>query len=71
MLDGLAFLRIDDVPKGLEFLKSVMPDEATDLVKYFESTYVNGCPKILGKNIKELNLKIFRLLFHLLFGMFI
>lgn len=27
-----------------------MPDEATDLVNYFETTYVNGCPKILGKN---------------------
>ncbi|CAI6348009.1 unnamed protein product [Macrosiphum euphorbiae] len=50
MLDGLAFLRIDDVIKGLEFLKSVIPDEGTDLVKYFETTYVNGCPKILGKN---------------------
>jgi len=27
-----------------------MPDEATDLVKYFESTYINGCSKIIGKN---------------------
>jgi len=50
MLDVLAFLRIDNVTKGSEFLKSVKPDEATDLVKYFETIYVNGCPKILGKN---------------------
>jgi len=50
MLVGLVFLRIDDVTKGLELLKSVMPDEATDLVKYFESTYINDCPKIIGKN---------------------
>ncbi|CAI6355873.1 unnamed protein product [Macrosiphum euphorbiae] len=41
MLDSLAFLPIYDINTGLNYLKSVMPEEATDLVEYFERTYVN------------------------------
>lgn len=43
MLDGLIFLRINNVTKkSLEFLTHFMRDEATDLM---EPIYINDCPK--------------------------
>ena len=44
MLDGLAFLPLADVADGIQFLKSNTPavDGLTDLVSYFEMTYVTG-----------------------------
>lgn len=48
MLNGLAFLPPDDIPKAMDFLTSIMPDEAKDLVNYFDKTFVHErrrCPK--------------------------
>ncbi|XP_074641183.1 uncharacterized protein LOC141898931 [Tubulanus polymorphus] len=42
MLDGLAFLPVDDVPAGLAYLLENVPDEVIELLDYFNSTYVNG-----------------------------
>jgi hypothetical protein len=42
MLDGLAFLPVNDVSAGLDYLRTVMPSFAAMLVDYFDSTYVNG-----------------------------
>jgi len=50
MLDGLIFLHINNVTKGLKFLTHFMCDEATDLMEYFKPIYTNVCPKILNKN---------------------
>ena len=42
MLDGLAFLPLDDVTAGMKFLEENTPDGLQDLVSYFNSTYVSG-----------------------------
>lgn len=42
MLDGLAFLPVEDVKAGMEWLKTVAPPEAADVISYFDETYVNG-----------------------------
>lgn len=50
MIDGLAFLPLIDVPKGMKFLIisiTIMPQEAADLIHYFDSTYVRGKIKII------------------------
>ncbi|KAF0766461.1 MULE domain-containing protein [Aphis craccivora] len=62
MLDGLIFLHINNVTKGLEFLTHFMRDEATDLMEYFTPIYTNDCPKILDKN-KRIDVKNISALF--------
>ena len=45
MLDGLAFLPLRDIPAGMQFLQTVMPQdppEVAELVDYFDRTYVTG-----------------------------
>lgn len=44
MLDGLAFLPVTQVEAGMQFLRTVIPDHdgLSDLVDYFDSTYVTG-----------------------------
>ena len=47
MLDGLAFLPLDDIKQGLDYLRQVIPtgeglDDMTTLVDYFDATYVTG-----------------------------
>ena len=42
MLDGLAFLPLDEVNNGMHFLKANTPEGLEDLVQYFDSTYVSG-----------------------------
>ena len=42
MLDGLAFLPVDQVQEGMDYLKAHTPDSLEPLVEYFDSTYVNG-----------------------------
>ncbi|XP_076051605.1 uncharacterized protein LOC143031528 [Oratosquilla oratoria] len=39
---GLAFLPVDYVKEGLNHLSSVVPDDALELLGYFDATYVNG-----------------------------
>ena len=41
-LDALAFLPIDKVKEGMEYLKKNCPPGAEDLVEYFDNTYVSG-----------------------------
>ena len=42
MLDGLAFLPVDQVQEGMDYLKGHTPDSLEPLVEYFDSTYVKG-----------------------------
>jgi hypothetical protein len=44
MLDGLAYLPVDDVPAGMAYIRQNTPDVdgLEDLVSYFDSTYVSG-----------------------------
>ena len=42
MLDGLAFLPINDVAEDMTFLKGQIPEGAEPLVEYFDHTYVTG-----------------------------
>lgn len=41
-IDALAFLPVDDVAEGMSYLRDNCPDEAADLLDYFDSTYVSG-----------------------------
>ena len=48
MLDGLAFLPVDDVQAGMNFLRNNLPEldndnqKLADLVQYFDATYVSA-----------------------------
>ena len=42
MLDGLAFLPVDQVQEGMDYLKGHTPDSLEPLVEYVDSTHVNG-----------------------------
>ena len=43
MLDGLAFLPVDDVPAGMQHVRENMPtEELQPLLEYFDATYVTG-----------------------------
>ena len=42
MLDGLAFLTVDDVPAGMAHLRTLVPNGADPLIDYFDATYVTG-----------------------------
>lgn len=48
MIDGLAFLPENDVLQGMLYLRTIVPDEAVDLLDYFDSTYVNGNLRRIG-----------------------
>ncbi|KAF0705460.1 MULE domain-containing protein [Aphis craccivora] len=47
-IDALAILPIDDVPAGMDYIKSIMPDEARELVNYFDQTYISGINRPIG-----------------------
>ena len=45
MVDGLAFLLVDDLQNGMHLLRTLCPadpPEAAELLDYFVSTYVSG-----------------------------
>ena len=42
MIDGLAFLPVDDVADGMGYLKDNTPDGLEGLFEYFDKTYVSG-----------------------------
>lgn len=42
MVDALAFLPVEDVAEGMDFLKQTAPEAIEDLITYFDRTYVNG-----------------------------
>ncbi|KAF0683204.1 Uncharacterized protein FWK35_00036890, partial [Aphis craccivora] len=54
MLDGLAFLPVNDIEKGLLYLKDIMPDKAKELVIYFENTYI-GSTKRIGRKQRKIS----------------
>ena len=41
-MDGLAFLPTEDVEDGFKLLLEEMPDEAVELMQYFNEVYVTG-----------------------------
>jgi hypothetical protein len=51
MLDGLAFLPLADVPAGMAYLRSHIPDDddgLRDLLNYFDETYVSGSMRLVA-----------------------
>lgn len=53
MLDGLAFLPIADLPEGIAYIRSTIPDEpaeTVELVDYFDTTYVTGTYRPVQRN---------------------
>ena len=42
MLDGFAFLPVDDVPAGMAHMRTLVPNGADHLIDYFDATYVTG-----------------------------
>lgn len=49
MMDGLAFLPPQDVVRGMEFLRRIMPTPALQpVVDYFDRTYVTGTVRVDG-----------------------
>ena len=42
MLDGLAFLPVDDVPAGIAELKEVIPEGLESVVDYFNASRISG-----------------------------
>ena len=46
MLDGLAFLPLDQIVQGMEHLRNVQPPEAQRLTEYFDATYVSGIQRL-------------------------
>jgi len=47
-LAGLAFLPLHKIDEGMNFLKTVVPPEADELLEYFDCTYVTGTYKKVG-----------------------
>ncbi|CAN7984762.1 unnamed protein product, partial [Ixodes hexagonus] len=51
IMNGLAFLPLDDIARGIEFLRTTAPPEAEDLLDYFDITYVTGTfRRVLTRN---------------------
>lgn len=42
MVDALAFLPMERVEDGMEYLRSMQPRDSGDLLEYFDATYVSG-----------------------------
>lgn len=57
-IDALAFLPLSDVPVEMNYIKSVVPDEAKELVEYFDQKYNFGTNRHskLDKNTKHRNI---------------
>ena len=47
MLDGLAFLTVEEVPEGMNHPKEIALPEDGELVSYFDKTYANGTFRML------------------------
>ncbi|CAI6350518.1 unnamed protein product [Macrosiphum euphorbiae] len=64
MLDGLAFLRLNRLQEGVEYLKLIIPLGAEELFQYFDETYVSGtiC-RINKQNTLSLRVRSFPAMF--------
>lgn len=51
-MDRLAFLPIDDVKKGMTYLRTIVSSDAEELLDYFDKTYVNGTYRRIQCNNK-------------------
>lgn len=60
MLDSLAFLPLSHVKEGMDYLKTVVPPDAEDLVDYFDSVYVSGPLRRIGTD-DDLSIRFRRL----------
>ena len=49
MIDSLAFLPVDDLPRAMGFLKDTCPPELEDLLDYFDTIYVSGSYKRINR----------------------
>ena len=45
MMDGLGFLPIVFINAGMNYLRTIVPNELTELLDYFDETYVRIIPK--------------------------
>ena len=50
-LEGLAFLPVDEVTRGMTHLTDNAPQAAIDLVSYFDKMYVSGTFGMIGSKI--------------------
>lgn len=51
LLDGLAFLPIEDVKDGMGALRDIAPEDVQGLIEYFDTTYVSGSIRsVMGSN---------------------
>jgi len=57
MVDSLAFLPLDYVKNGMEYLKQNIPTGGEDFLIYFDSTYVNGTFKRIGTDESNIRLR--------------
>jgi len=44
---ALVVLPVDDVPAGIDYI-NIMPEEASELVNYFDQTYISGINRPIG-----------------------
>ena len=49
MMDGLGFLPIDSINAEMNYLRTIVPNELTELLDYFDETYVSGPSRIISK----------------------
>ena len=49
MVDGLAFLPIYSINPEMGYLIEIVPFELTELLDYFDETYVSGPSRIISK----------------------
>ncbi|CAH0561756.1 unnamed protein product [Brassicogethes aeneus] len=56
-LDGLAFIPIEDVQKGMDHLKATPEgEEYSELINYFDATYISGTFQKIGNSSKTRNI---------------
>ena len=53
-MNALAFLPIDDVPRGMQYLKHIAPENALPFIGYIENTFVTGMQRRNGRRSKPL-----------------
>jgi len=66
MLDGLAFLLLNRLQEGIEYLKFIIPLGAEEFFQYFEETYMSGTIRRINKqNTLSLSVRRFLAMFPL------
>lgn len=61
MMDGLAFLPLSDVSRGLAYLKTIVKEELVPLLDYFDQTYVSGPLRAIRQPQKNQRLPTIRM----------